>query len=237
MLTFSIHPEYNHYLERYTKKGTYMTLPNGSKLHVAYKRPRLLIFRKRDLFEVYDDGFKYISKGNTLGYLWTEVKEYYHSVARVQNMRTGKVSVGIHNLKLVTSDNHLFELNDKYKSIFQIADILPGLTLKPLFEQAQLQINEQQSTTFGEITLTPTGISHRTITAKVSEISWTDIAKIEHSGPSLLIWWHNREIPEKEPLLALPSMFGKVPNAFVLIELIKNMSPNLDQSIPTLPVG
>jgi hypothetical protein len=174
--------------------------------------------RSEQTFEVYQDGFTMRQKDNSSSYMWTDVHDYTHAVTRhyYNGVHTGDTRI----LTLRMNDGKKFVLNNTFKNVAQLQEILPQLTFGPLMQRTAEALQSGQSIQFGSMAVTPLGLYNGKET-----LPWSEIADLRVDKGMITIF--ARHPQGKRPRKFGSMNFGKLPNAFVFLQLVTKLSPAL----------
>lgn len=181
--------------------------------------------RSEQTLEVYQDGFTMRHKEDNHAYTWADVHDYTHAVTRhyYNGVHTGDTRI----LTLRMNDGKKFVLNNTFQNIAQLQELLPQLTFGPLMQRTAEALQSGQSVQFGSMAVTPLGLYNGKET-----LPWSEIADMRVDKGMITVF--ARHPDGRKPRKFGSMNFGKLPNAFVFLQLVTKLSPALNhQPSPT----
>jgi hypothetical protein len=181
---------------------------------------RIGFIRPDQTFEVRDDGFIMHYKDGDASYQWSQLRNYVHSVTRhyTNGVHTGDTRL----LTLWMDDGKKFVLDNGFKGIKELEELLPKVTFGPLMNRTIEQLRQGQNVPFGTITITPGGLFNGK-----EALIWEDVAGMNVAKGVITLWARNPN--GNKPRKYGTVRFGTLPNAYVFLETVTRLSPVLSK--------
>jgi len=176
--------------------------------------------RPEETFEVLQDGFIMHRKSGDECYQWSELRAYTHAVTRhyTNGIHTGDSRA----FTLAMDDGKKFVLNNNFKGIKELEEVLPKMTLGPLMKRVAAALNAGQTLSFGSIAITPNGLYNGK-----EALVWDDVAGLNVARGTITIF--ARDPNGKKPRKYATTRFTTLPNAYAFLETIYRLAPALQK--------
>ncbi len=200
---------------------------------MAYNPDHQLIgsFQKswsKSTIDVFTDGFSTDLNGSKVFYLWEQIAGYFNRVTKTTTRLYGIVPLYSHTeylLQFTMEDGHIF-IFDRYKDKKQLSKLLLELTFGPLLAKTKKLLEAFGTVYFGSTALTKAGI----LLPDRRFIDWSLVKGVGMGNGYIEMEFFNQAkfgfFNRGHNSNGLGG-FGSIPNALILVEMIRTMSPNI----------